>query len=92
MFLPVSVERPIRVSRLSVAGETSSSDKLLESDILKTVSGFRFPGFPGFQVSRFPCWSQTVFQDRPNKVGVLLLAGRRRRFLSCCGSTALGFV
>ena len=35
VFLPVSVERPIRVSRLSEAGETSSSDKLLESDILK---------------------------------------------------------
>ena len=35
MVLPVSVERPIRVSRLSEAGETSSSGKLLESDILK---------------------------------------------------------
>ena len=80
MFLPVSVERPIRVSRLSEAGETSSSDKLLESDIMETI------------VFRASYWSQTVFWDRPNKVGVLLLAGRRRRFLSCCGSTALGFV
>ena len=33
VVLPVSVERPIRVSRLSEDGETSLSDTLLESDI-----------------------------------------------------------
>ena len=33
VVLPVSVERPIRVSRESEDGETSISDKLLESDI-----------------------------------------------------------
>ena len=35
VVLPVSVERPIRVSRLSEDGETSTSDKLLESDIVE---------------------------------------------------------
>ena len=33
VVLPVSVERPIRVSKLSVEGETSMSDTLLDSDM-----------------------------------------------------------
>ena len=35
MVLPVSVESPISVSRLSEDGDTSTSDKLLESDIVE---------------------------------------------------------
>ena len=33
VVLPVSVERPIRVSKLSVEGETSMLDTLLDSDM-----------------------------------------------------------
>ena len=37
VVLPVSVESPIRVSKLSVEGETSMSDTLLDSDIAGLV-------------------------------------------------------
>ena len=37
VVLPVSVERPIRVSKLSVEGETSMSDTLLDSDMAGLV-------------------------------------------------------
>ena len=33
VVLPVSVESPIRVSKLSVEGETSTSEMLLDSDM-----------------------------------------------------------
>ena len=66
MFLPVSVERPIRVSRLSEAGETSSSGKLLESDILKNGC--------------FPCWSQTVFRTVPTRLGFYFWLGTGASF------------
>ena len=33
VVLPVSVESPIRVSKLSVEGETSTSETLLDSDM-----------------------------------------------------------
>ena len=81
VVLPVSVERPIRVSRLSEDGETSTSDKLLESDIVELfVSCVRL------------LLSQLCAGTVPTMLGVLLLAVCRRRLCSCCGSTAFGFV
>ena len=37
VVLPVSVESPIRVSKLSVEGETSTSEMLLDSDMVRLL-------------------------------------------------------
>ena len=69
MFLPASVARPIRVSRLSEAGQTSSSGKLLESDILKNYC--------------FPCQllvPNCVFRTVPTRLGFYFWLGTAADF------------